>query len=47
MEKGKAREGEGKSVMGTFRRVCVPRDTVEGPGRYVICQDLTRSPHST
>jgi hypothetical protein len=27
MEKGKAREGEGKSVMGTFRRVGVPRET--------------------
>jgi hypothetical protein len=27
MEKGKAREGEGKSVTGTFRRVGVPQDT--------------------
>ncbi len=27
MEKGKARKGEGRSVMGTFRRVGVPRDT--------------------
>jgi hypothetical protein len=41
MEKGKAREGEGKSATGIFRRVGVARDTA-GVG-----QNFTKSgrPH--